>query len=150
MGERIVAIVGARLNSSRLPSKHLLPLANKPLISHVFERLKKIKRIDEIVLATTNDDYNQPLRHWAVENNVACFSYNGDVNDLVGRIDCVIKKYKADILLYVCGDCPLIEPETITNMLGVIVDKPEIDTVKLLPVKSAKEVIHEGLSLIHI
>ncbi len=147
MGEKVVAIVGARLNSSRLPNKHLLPLAGKPLINHIFERLKKIERLDEIVLATTSDDYNLPLRKWAVDHKIECFSYDADVNDLVGRIDHAVKKYNADILLYVCGDCPLIEPETIANMLEAIVSKPQVDTVKLLPVKGARDVIHEGFDI---
>ncbi len=61
----VLAVIGARLNSSRLPRKHMLDLAGKPLIARIFERLERVSVIDKLVLATTADDYNKPMVTWA-------------------------------------------------------------------------------------
>jgi len=103
----IVAIIGARLNSSRLPAKHLLPLAGKPLIERLVERLKRSQSIDQMVLATTADDFNQPLIDWA-KGKLDCYVHHGDVNDLMGRVDAVVTRYNPDIIVYICGDSPLV------------------------------------------
>ena len=58
---KVLAVVAARLNSSRLPGKQLLDLAGEPLIERLFQRLQQVAEIDQLVLATTADPYNQPL-----------------------------------------------------------------------------------------
>ncbi len=147
MGEKIIAVIGARLNSSRLPKKHLLPLANNHLISHIVKRLRQSTKISDIVIATTADEYNKPLCDWSEVNNVDCFPYNDDVNDLVGRVDNVVARYEADILLYMCGDCPLIEPSVIDKMLEAIIGKYDIDTVNLNSAVANAALIHEGFDI---
>lgn len=74
---KVLGVIGARLNSSRLPGKHLLDLADKPLIARLFERLEKIPELDAIVLATTADEYNQPLVQWAQQAEMAAFKAAG-------------------------------------------------------------------------
>jgi spore coat polysaccharide biosynthesis protein SpsF (cytidylyltransferase family)/spore coat polysaccharide biosynthesis predicted glycosyltransferase SpsG len=138
---RVVAIIGARLNSSRLPGKHLLPLANKPLIQRLLERLQQCNLLSEIVLATTADAFNQPLLEWA-EGNCSCFAYQGDVDDLVGRIDTVVVDYCAEIVVYICGDCPLVDPGFIDHGVRALMDKPQYHTLALQP---GMESIHEGI-----
>ena len=138
---RVVAIIGARLNSSRLPGKHLLPLANKPLIQRLLERLQQCNLLSEIVLATTADAFNQPLLGWA-EGNCSCFAYQGDVDDLVGRIDTVVVDYCAEIVVYICGDCPLVDPGFIDHGVRALMDKPQYHTLTLQP---GIKTIHEGI-----
>ncbi|MBL4836918.1 MAG: NTP transferase domain-containing protein [Kordiimonadaceae bacterium] len=147
MGEKIVAIVGARLNSSRLPGKHLLPLAGTPLIERLWQRLSKIEALSEIVLATTDDAYNAPLRDWAEKTGRTTFSFGGGIDDVVGRVDAAVGHFNADILVYVCGDCPLVEPETIARMLAEMVDKPEIESVLLENGRAGQKNIHEGFDI---
>ena len=103
---KTIAIVGARLNSSRLPGKHLLHLAGKPMIERLWCRLTSSKEIDDIILATTADDYNRPLVNWSQDQNVNCFTFEGDVNDLMGRLDAVINTFQPQYIVYICGDCP--------------------------------------------
>ena len=79
--KKVLAVIGARLNSSRLPGKQLLDLAGKPLIERIFQRLEKIPQLSQIVLATTADDYNQPLLQWAQRVGKQVFAFEGDVND---------------------------------------------------------------------
>ncbi len=78
---KTLAIVGARLNSSRLAGKHLLPLAGDPMISHIWRRLMQCQEVNDCELATTADDFNRPLQDWAAEHSVECHPYEGDVND---------------------------------------------------------------------
>lgn len=140
---KVLAVVGARLNSSRLPGKHLLDLAGQPLIARIFERLAAVPAIDKVVLATTADDYNQPLVDWAKAAGQAVLAYAGDVNDLVGRVDAVVQAEQPDIVVYVCGDSPLIEPSTLAALIRTHQEEPDADWVELAPPASGKY-IHEG------
>ncbi|MGS0691455.1 cytidylyltransferase domain-containing protein [Shewanella sp. 30m-9] len=138
----IIAIIGARLNSSRLPGKHLLPLAGKPIIQHIQNRLEKCETLTDIVLATTLDDYNQPLIDWA-NHNSQVVAYSGDVNDLMGRINRVVEQYQADLVVYICGDCPLIDPGFIDHAVNALRQSPESNSITLDPSVSS---IHEGMA----
>jgi spore coat polysaccharide biosynthesis protein SpsF (cytidylyltransferase family)/spore coat polysaccharide biosynthesis predicted glycosyltransferase SpsG len=140
---KVIAIIGARLNSSRLPSKHLLDLAGKPLIARIFERLAQVGEIDKSVLATTADAYNQPLVDWAHAAGQAVFAFGGDVNDLVGRVNAVVETEQPDFVVYICGDSPLIEPTTLSALIQTLLDNPTADHVELAPPTTGK-FIHEG------
>ncbi|MCL1073988.1 cytidylyltransferase domain-containing protein [Shewanella dokdonensis] len=140
----ILAVVGARLNSSRLPGKHLLSLAGQPMIHHIFQRLQQCQQINTRVLATTADAFNQPLVDWAHSHAVEVMAYSGNVDDLVGRIDTVVQQYNADYIVYICGDCPLIEPAFIDHALTQLIAHPQKDSIKLTP---GTETIHEGIAV---
>ncbi len=147
MGEKIVAVIGARLNSSRLPRKQLLPLAGAPMVEHIVRRLSDVSNIDEIVLATSADDYNRDLVVWAEDAGVSCYAHKGDVNDLVGRIDSVVKARNADILVYICGDSPLIEPSTIETLLTTLISTPKADWTRMEELPAGQTYIHEGFAV---
>lgn len=140
---KVVGIIGARLNSSRLPGKHLLDLAGQPLIARIFQRLERVGEIDKLVLATTADDYNRPLVEWANANGKAVFAFAGDVNDLVGRVDAVVAAEQPDVVLYFCGDSPLMEPATIAAMVRVALTDPTAERIELTPPPRGNY-IHEG------
>lgn len=144
---KVLGVVGARLNSSRLPAKHLLDLAGKPLIARLFERLELIPEIDRLILATTDDAYNRPLIEWAHGNNKKVFAYNGDVNDLVGRVDALVQTEQPEIVIYFCGDSPLIEPLTVSNLIRALHADPEAELVELEPPANGGKYIHEGFSV---
>ncbi len=144
---RVLGVVGARLNSSRLPAKHLLDLAGKPLIARLFERLELIPEINQLVLATTDDTYNRPLVEWAHDNNKQVFAYRGDVNDLVGRVDALVQAEQPEIIIYFCGDSPLIEPATVSNLVQGLRMNPKAELVELEPPKNGGAYVHEGFSV---
>ena len=143
----VLAIIGARLNSSRLPGKHLLDLSGKPLIERLLDRLKTCHQINNIVLATTNDNYNQPLISWS-EGKLDCVAFEGDVNDLMARVDNVVNIYQPEVIVYLCGDCPLIAPDYIDKGISELVQQQtehlSIDTVEL---KTSIISIHEGMNI---
>lgn len=138
-----VGIIGARLNSSRLPGKHLLPLNQKPLIEHLVARLHQCQNIDRLILATTSDEFNQPLIDWA-KDHITCVPYEGDVNDLMGRINNIVEQENPDFVTYICGDCPLVDPTFIDHGLHQLKQFPAFNKVNLKPeIKS----IHEGIEI---
>lgn len=144
---KTVAIIGARLTSSRLPGKQLLPLIGKPVIGHIVDRLKAVPSIDQILIATTDDPSNAALCDWAKENNVTAFAWDGDVNDVVGRVDAAIRNVDADTIVYVCGDCPLIEPSTIHHLIKGSGYVSSNGLAMLQPAKSGRDYIHEGFDV---
>lgn len=140
----VVAVVGARLSSSRLPRKHLLPLEGKPLIARLFERLDAVPLIRKAVLATTADAENRDLVAWAEAAGRPVVAYSGDVNDLVGRIDHIVARERPELVLYICGDCPLIDPDIITKMIRALARGADLVRV---PPQNGFAVVHEGIDL---
>lgn len=147
MGGQVLAIIGARLNSSRLPAKQLLALAGRPMIEHIFTRLEQVKQLDDIIIATTADEFNKPLVNWAKDNKKNVFAFDADVDDLMGRIDAVIKQENPDIILYICGDCPLINPETLDGLITALKNNPTAEVAHFSPPPEGKSYIHEGFDI---
>ncbi len=147
MAQQIIAVVGARLNSSRLPRKHFLPLAGSPLIARLVDRLRLVDGIAEIVLATTADTYNKDLVDWARDYHVRSLAFDGDVNNLMGRVDAVVRQYSATAVLYICGDCPLVEPSTLQKLIDAFHAHPSADTIQFEERLDGKKYVHEGFDL---
>jgi spore coat polysaccharide biosynthesis protein SpsF len=105
---KIVAIIEARMTSSRLPGKVLMPAAGKPLLGHLIRRLQQTPSIDDIVVATTVNAADEPLVTLAREYGVGCF--RGSEEDVMGRVLGAGDAAQADIVVNITGDCPLIDP----------------------------------------
>lgn len=136
-------VVGARLNSSRLPRKHMLELAGVPMITRIFDRLAETGA--KVVLATTADDFNRDLVRLARASGVPVVDYSGDVNDVVGRVNEVVAKYQPERVVYVCGDCPLVSQDYIRMALQALTDHPQWEQVVPQPGPRGETVIHEGI-----
>ena len=112
---RVVAIIQARMSSSRLPGKVLMPLANKPVLAHVVERLSYCKMVEKIVVATTNEDSDDPVVDYCVDNNINY--YRGNLEDVLDRYYQAAKIYHADPILRITGDCPAIDPVVVDAVI---------------------------------
>ena len=108
MKRKTVAIIQARMSSTRLPGKVLLDICGKPALEHVIDRVKRCTQIDEIVIATTQDEGDKVLVDKAKEFGVGF--YTGDTFDVLSRYYNAAKKYEADIIVRITSDCPLIDP----------------------------------------
>lgn len=150
MAEKTVAIIGARLGSSRLPGKQLLPLCGKPLLTHTVERLRSVAAIDQVILATTNSETNIPLVDWAGEAGVHAFAWDGDENDLMGRVDAAFRESGANRFVYVCGDCALIHPDTITKLIDASIEAGQTGFAGLAPLSAGKAYLHEGFDVYNL
>lgn len=117
---KIVATIEARMTSSRLPGKVMLKVLNKPILGYLVERLKTIKCIDEIVLATTTNITDDVLENFAKEYNISCF--RGSENNVLDRIINAGKKANADIIVEITGDCPIIDPSIVDQTIKIFIN----------------------------
>ena len=115
MSKIIVAIIEARMTSSRLPGKHLMEADGKPMLSHLVERLSKVKILNEIIIATTINSQDDVLEDLAHSLKIGIF--RGSENDVMGRVVSAGEKYNADIICEVTGDCPIIDHELVAQTI---------------------------------
>jgi len=113
--QKIVAIIQARMGSTRLPGKMLLPLAGKPVISHVLERTLRSTLMNELIVATTSEKIDFAIRDICTSSHIPVFA--GSVNDVLDRYYHAAKKYKAVHVVRITGDCPLIDPVIIDKVI---------------------------------
>ena len=105
---RVVAIVQARMNSSRLPGKVLMPLAGKPVLQHIYERLSECRLLDDIVFSTSQEISDDPISEFCNTLNIS--SFRGSLDDVLDRFYKTAQKYCADVIVRITGDCPIIDP----------------------------------------
>ena len=113
---KVLCIVQARTTSTRLPGKVLLPIAGVPMIIFQLNRLVKCKRVDELVLATSSNTSDNDLA-----NRVSTYGYKvfrGDLNDVLKRYQQCCLEYDGDIVVRITGDCPLMDPTLIDELIG--------------------------------
>lgn len=111
----IVAVVEARMTSSRLPGKHLLRANGKPMLQHLVERLRRVSLINKIVIATTINPADDALVNFAKEVGVDV--YRGSELDVMGRVVEAGAAFSADVVCEVTGDCPIIDPELVEQVI---------------------------------
>ena len=113
-----VAIVQARMSSTRLPGKVLKNIGNKPLISFLIDRLKQSKHIDNIVVACTDNIKDEILVDYLESQSIDFF--RGDEHNVLKRFhDCAVKQ-KADYVVRITADCPFIDPEIVDSCIKKI------------------------------
>lgn len=118
MTAKVVGAVQARLASTRLPRKALLPLAGKPVVRHVLERVAASPGVDQVVLATSDAPSDQALAEFGETLGIQVS--RGPVDDIVGRLHRVALDTGADILVRAWGDCPCLDPELIGRGLATM------------------------------
>ncbi len=104
---KVVAIVQARMGSTRLPNKVMKPLMGVPMIELLLERLSKSNQIDQIVLATSSDPKNAPLVQHVERLGYTCI--RGSETDVLDRFLAAARQVQADVVVRITGDCPLID-----------------------------------------
>ncbi|MDP1872939.1 glycosyltransferase family protein [Phenylobacterium sp.] len=107
----ILALLQARLSSTRLPGKVLLPLAGAPLLLRQIERVRRARQIDQIVVATSLEASDDRLVQVLEEAGVAV--HRGPLADVLARFLGALEVWPADHVVRLTGDCPLIDPEVI-------------------------------------
>ncbi|MFH1777833.1 MAG: NTP transferase domain-containing protein [Candidatus Omnitrophota bacterium] len=112
----IIAIVQARLGSTRLPKKVLVDIDGRTMIEYIIGRLKSSKIINKVVVTTTTDSSDDLLVDYLREKNISCF--RGRTNDIVQRFYEAGVEFNADIVVRIWGDCPLIDAVVIETMLN--------------------------------
>lgn len=125
---RVVAVVQARMGSTRLPGKVMKDLLGKPVLTRDVNRIRRAKRIDEIVIATTTRQEDDLIASLCEEEGWHCF--RGSENDLLDRYYQAVRAFEANVIVRITSDCPMIDPEIIDKVIEVFLDlKEKVDYV---------------------
>jgi len=111
----MLAIVQARVGSTRLPGKVLKEIHGKTLIEILFSRLNRSQRIDKVILATSTNQENDPLVN--IVENLQIDIFRGSEHDVLGRLFYAAQKYQAIDVVRITGDCPIIDPSLVDKVI---------------------------------
>jgi spore coat polysaccharide biosynthesis protein SpsF (cytidylyltransferase family) len=114
-GPRVVGIVVARTDSSRLPGKSMTTVSGRPLIGYSLERSKSVAGVHDLTLATTDRSVDDELAAFASALGVNVF--RGDADDVAGRLLLCAEDLRADYLIRLNGDSPFIDPRLVERGL---------------------------------
>jgi spore coat polysaccharide biosynthesis protein SpsF len=112
---KTVAVIQARMTSSRLPGKVLMPLAGRPLLQHVVDRASRASRLDAVVVATTDRPSDDRVADFCRENGVGCF--RGSENDVLDRYYQAARTFDVQTIVRLTADCPLLDPLVIDKTI---------------------------------
>ncbi len=113
---KILTLVQTRTSSTRLPGKVLLPVAGAPLLVRMVERLQRSSLIGTIVVVTTTEPSDNAIVELCQNNQIEVF--RGDMDNLLERHYQAAKAYKAEIILKIPSDCPLIDPSIVDFVIA--------------------------------
>lgn len=113
---KVLAIIQARMGSTRLPGKVLAEINGRPLIGFLIDRLRSVPEIDHIVVATTTTPSDDVLAEWLCMEGVD--SFRGDSDDVLARFYLCAKKYNPDLVVRVTADDPLKDPSLISEAIN--------------------------------
>ena len=126
MEPKVVAIVQARMASTRLPGKVLADIEGEPMLVREVERAMQAELVDELVVATTNESEDEPIAELCHERGYAC--YRGSSLDVLDRTYEAAKLHQAEIVVRLTGDCPLIDPRLIDQTIAAFrAAEPPVD-----------------------
>jgi glutamate-1-semialdehyde 2,1-aminomutase len=128
---KIVAIVQARMGSTRFPNKVMRPICATPMIGLLLERLSGAQRLDNVVLATSDDVRNEPLASYVRE--IGYVVYRGSENDVLDRYYQAARGLGADAVVRITGDCPLIDPTVVDGVIARFLDSGVDYAANILP-----------------
>jgi spore coat polysaccharide biosynthesis protein SpsF len=123
-GNKILIVIQARNNSTRLPGKIMLPLSGKPLLVRMAERVMSSRIPKEIVIATTTESSDDNIEELCIQNNLNCF--RGHPSDLLDRHYKAGLEFGADVVVKIPSDCPLICPDVVDKVLKFFLENSDI------------------------
>ena len=139
--KRVVIFIQARMGSSRLPGKVMKDICGKPQIQHVIDNVSRSRFASEIVVLTSTNSNNNPLKEYLTDKHIIWFE--GSETDVLDRFINAGKEYDADIIVRVTADNPLCNAECIDKMIESHIQRNADYTVmKGLPVGIAGEVVN--------
>ncbi len=116
--KKVVATIEVRMTSTRLPGKVIMPMAGKPALQLLVERLRRSKFVDEVVVATTTNAADDAIATMC--ESIGCAYHRGSENDVLARVLGAAQEHKADIIVEICGDCPLVDHRQVDKLLELM------------------------------
>jgi spore coat polysaccharide biosynthesis protein SpsF len=123
---RVVAIIQARMGSTRLPGKVLADIGGQPMLARVVERARMAVSVDVVVVATTTDPADDPVEALCRKRGYPCV--RGSELDVLDRFYQASRMHGAEVIVRLTGDCPLIDPGLIDSTVGTFFGS-EVDLV---------------------
>lgn len=139
---KVVAIIQARIGSTRLPGKVMIDICGKSVLAHDIERIKQSKTIDEIIIATTTSERDKIITKEAA--NCGVKYYRGSEENVLSRYYHAAKEVKTDTIVRITSDCPLIDPYVIDDLVRHY-NKNEYELVTNAGSESTKRTYPRGL-----
>jgi spore coat polysaccharide biosynthesis protein SpsF len=121
---KVVAIVQARMGSTRLPGKVLADIHGRPMLWHVLQRTRAVTSVDDVVVATTIEPADKLVVDFCSEYGVVCF--RGSENDVLDRYYQAARHVEAQAVVRITSDCPLIDPGIVDKTLRLfLTEEPD-------------------------
>lgn len=120
MKPKVVAIIQGRMSSSRLPGKILADIAGQPMLTRVYTRTSRAKTLDEVIFATTTDASDDPVAEYCDFSGIP-FT-RGSLFDVLDRYYQTASQAKADVVVRITADCPVIDSELIDNVVNSLLE----------------------------
>lgn len=117
-----IAIIQARMGSSRLPGKVMMNLEGKPVLSWIVNAAKRISNIDDVIIATTDKGRDDKIISWCSENNIQY--YRGSEDNVLERYYGTAKSLNLmqdDIIMRLTADCPLLDPQVCGEVVSFLI-----------------------------
>jgi len=111
-----LALIQARMGSSRFPGKVLEDLCGRPMLWHVVNRVGKARSLDKVVVATTDGAVDDPIAQFCEREGIVCF--RGSEQDVLDRFYRAAEANAADVVVRITADCPLIDPAVIDKVVA--------------------------------
>lgn len=115
---KTIVIIQARMGSTRLPGKILMPLGELDVLTYVTSRCKEIKGVKEVIVATSTLQQDDAVENWCNEHNVSCF--RGSEDNVLDRFVQCAKQYEPDYVMRVTSDCPFVDFEMASELVELM------------------------------
>jgi spore coat polysaccharide biosynthesis protein SpsF len=127
-GRRVVALVQARMRSSRLPGKVMADVHGRPVLGRMLDRLDRLQSVGTVAVATTTRPDDDVVADYCLERGTACV--RGHPTDVLDRFHAAAETLDANVIVRLTGDCPVIDPELVdTCVLAFLDARPPFDLV---------------------
>ena len=113
----VVALVQARMPSTRLPGKVLVDIAGRPMIWRVVDRVRQARQVAQVVVATSTQESDLPIEAFCHQGGIDC--YRGELDDVLDRFYRAAARFDADVIARVTADCPLVDPDVIDRAVDI-------------------------------
>jgi len=130
----ILAVIQAKMDSTRLPGKVMLPLLGKPVIWHIYERLKFSKELNNICISTSTSTSDDPIVNFAIDNGIKY--HRGSEKNLVSRHLGAARSLNADAVVRITADCPFVDPEIVDKLIILYNKNPSVDFISNTKVRT--------------
>jgi glutamate-1-semialdehyde 2,1-aminomutase/spore coat polysaccharide biosynthesis protein SpsF len=117
---RTIAVIQARMGSSRLPGKALRPISGQPVLARVVQAARRSRLCDDVVVATSIQDGDRAITDWCEQAGISC--YRGSESDVLHRMLGAAEAQDADVIVRLTADCPFLDPAVIDQVAWLLIN----------------------------